>query len=101
MIKTKNLILQISNDSLMPVLLDLKELCILDWSDDREAGTRDPFEIFSPVRARVSQLLRATNHLPKLISLDVSGKFRYCRMNKNFNFNLFKCTYNTLFFFLF
>ncbi|EEB12106.1 conserved hypothetical protein [Pediculus humanus corporis] len=39
-----------------------------------EAGTRDPFEIFSPVRARVSQLLRATNHLPKLISLDVSGK---------------------------
>ncbi|KAL0277796.1 UNVERIFIED_CONTAM: hypothetical protein PYX00_004958 [Menopon gallinae] len=63
--------LKISNDSVIPVLLDLKELRVLDWSDDRETS---PFEIFSPVKARVGQLLRAADRLPHLVSLDISGK---------------------------
>lgn len=63
---------QISNDSVIPVLLDLKELRVLDWSDDRE---NHPFEIFSPVKARASELLYSANRLPHLISLDISGQF--------------------------
>ncbi|KAK6621766.1 hypothetical protein RUM44_001573 [Polyplax serrata] len=63
--------LKISNYSVIPVLLDLKELRVLDWSDDREVN---PFEIFSPVKARVSQLLQSVDRLPHLISLDISGK---------------------------
>lgn len=63
--------LKISNDSVIPVLLDLKELRVLDWSDDRE---NNPFEIFSPVKAKACELLYSAGRLPHLISLDISGK---------------------------
>lgn len=57
---------------MIPVLLDLKELRVLDWSDDKE---NHPFEIFSPVKAKASELLYSTDRLPHLISLDISGEF--------------------------
>lgn len=71
---------------MISVLLDLKELRVLDWSDDREGH---PFEIFSPVKARVSQLLRSIDRLPHLISLDISGELtNFVFSNFDFSFTI-------------
>lgn len=56
---------------MISVLLTLKELRVLDWSDDRE---NHPFEIFSPDKGRATQFLRSAYRLPHLVSLDLSGE---------------------------
>lgn len=66
---------KISNESVISVLLTLKELRVLDWSDDRE---NHPFEIFSPDKGRATQFLRSAYRLPHLVSLDLSGEFICC-----------------------
>lgn len=63
---------QVSNsDSLVPVLLELNGLRTLDISEERE---NHPFEVFGPTRSKANDLLKATDALPDLIHLDISGK---------------------------
>ncbi|XP_015119052.1 protein zyg-11 homolog B isoform X1 [Diachasma alloeum] len=57
--------------NLKSVLLDLNELRHLDISDERDAYT---FEMFAPVRSKITDLLRTVHCMPYLTSLDISGK---------------------------
>lgn len=57
--------------NLKSVLLELNELRNLDISDERDSYT---FEMFAPVRSKVTDLLRAIHCMPHLASLDISGK---------------------------
>lgn len=57
--------------NLKSVLLELNELRNLDISDERDSYT---FEMFAPVRSKITDLLRAINCMPYLSSLDISGK---------------------------
>lgn len=57
--------------NLKSVLLELNELRNLDISDERDVYT---FEMFAPVRSKVTDLLRAIHCMPHLASLDISGK---------------------------
>lgn len=59
------------NGNLTSVLLELNELRNLDISDERDSYT---FEMFAPVRSKITDLLRATHCMPYLSSLDISGK---------------------------
>ncbi|KAK0177397.1 hypothetical protein PV328_001455 [Microctonus aethiopoides] len=59
------------NGNLTLVLLKLNELRNLDISDERDSYT---FEMFAPVRSKITDLLRATHCMPYLSSLDISGK---------------------------
>ncbi|XP_014203818.1 protein zyg-11 homolog B [Copidosoma floridanum] len=57
--------------NMISVLLELNELRHLDISDERDAYV---FEVFAPVRSKITDLLKATDCMPHLISLDASGK---------------------------
>ncbi|XP_008201802.1 protein zyg-11 homolog B isoform X1 [Nasonia vitripennis] len=57
--------------NMISVLLELNELRNLDISDERDAYV---FEVFAPVRSKITDLLKATDCMPHLKSLDVSGK---------------------------
>ena len=54
------------------VLCELGELLHLDISDDRETDT--PHAAYPADKFKVSALLQRTHSLPKLASLDISGK---------------------------
>ncbi|XP_043479584.1 protein zyg-11 homolog B-like [Leptopilina heterotoma] len=53
------------------VLLILNELRNLDISDDRDSYV---FEMFAPVRSKITDFLKAVHCMPHLTSLDISGK---------------------------
>ncbi|XP_011497736.1 PREDICTED: protein zyg-11 homolog B [Ceratosolen solmsi marchali] len=53
------------------VLLELDELRNLDISDERDLYV---FEVFTPIRSKLTDLLKATYCMPNLVNLDISGK---------------------------
>ncbi|XP_015602670.1 protein zyg-11 homolog B isoform X3 [Cephus cinctus] len=57
--------------NLISVLLELNELRSLDISDEKDSYA---FEMFAPVRSKITDLLRAVNCMPHLASLDISGR---------------------------
>lgn len=57
--------------NMISVLLELSELRHLDISDERDTYV---FEVFPPIRSKITELLKATHCMPHLQSLDVSGK---------------------------
>ncbi|XP_011312713.1 protein zyg-11 homolog B isoform X2 [Fopius arisanus] len=57
--------------NLKSVLLELNELRHLDISDERDSYT---FEMFAPIRSKITDVLRTVNCMPYLTSLDISGK---------------------------
>ena len=57
--------------NVISVLLKLNELRNLDISDDRDSYV---FEMFAPVRSKITDLLKAVHCMPHLISLDISGE---------------------------
>ncbi|KAL7289258.1 hypothetical protein TKK_0017195 [Trichogramma kaykai] len=57
--------------NMISVLLELNELRTLDISDERDTYR---FEVFAPVRSKITELLKATECMPHLRSLDISGK---------------------------
>lgn len=59
--------------NMISVLLELNELRNLDISDERDLYV---FEVFAPVRSKITDLLKATDCMPHLKSLDVSGNER-------------------------
>ncbi|XP_012283903.1 protein zyg-11 homolog B [Orussus abietinus] len=63
--------LKIACANSMSVLLELNELRILDISDERDSYA---FEMFAPVRSKITDLLKAAHCMPHLFSLDISGK---------------------------
>lgn len=60
--------------NVIPVLLELNALRNLDISDERDSF---PFEMFVPVRSKITDLLKATHCMPYLASLDISGRSKY------------------------
>lgn len=61
-----------SCDSVVPILLEMTALQRLDVSDEKD---NHPFEMFAPIKSKVSDLLRhQPGLLPKLTHLDISGK---------------------------
>ncbi|XP_043289937.1 protein zyg-11 homolog B-like isoform X2 [Venturia canescens] len=58
-------------DNLKSVLVELNELRTLDISDEKDSYN---FEMFAPVRSKITDLLKTTDCMPHLTSLDISGK---------------------------
>jgi Zyg-11 family protein len=59
--------------NMISVLLELNELRNLDISDERDLYV---FEVFAPIRSKITDLLKATDCMPHLVSLDISGNNR-------------------------
>ncbi|XP_057334079.1 protein zyg-11 homolog B-like isoform X1 [Microplitis mediator] len=57
--------------NLKTVLSELDLLRNLDISDEKDSHT---FEMFAPIRSKITDLLRAVHCMPYLSSLDISGK---------------------------
>ncbi|XP_058805483.1 protein zyg-11 homolog B isoform X1 [Phymastichus coffea] len=57
--------------NMISVLLELNELRTLDISDERDTHV---FEVFAPIRSKITDLLKAIDCMPYLQSLDISGK---------------------------
>ncbi|XP_053594608.1 protein zyg-11 homolog B isoform X5 [Microplitis demolitor] len=57
--------------NLKTVLSELDLLRNLDISDEKDSYT---FEMFAPIRSKITDLLRAVHCMPYLSSLDISGK---------------------------
>ena len=60
-----------SSEAVVGVLCDLRELVHLDLSDDKEDN---PHAAYPADKFKISALLQKTSSLPKLHSLDISGK---------------------------
>ncbi|XP_066996742.1 protein zyg-11 homolog B isoform X2 [Anabrus simplex] len=64
--------LKVSNsENVIPVILELHQLRVLDMSDEKD---NHPFDMFTPMRSKVTDFLRAVDKVPHLTSLDISGK---------------------------